>query len=816
MSVIAQTRACLLLLGLVCALAGCSTMEVPTVPLVGPCGEPIVPPNPRPRGKIAICPFEVSAPVGSEVVLLASVSGGNGCLLPGERVEWTVSKGGVGEIVGLGEQDGFNFLRNPYKVDGHYAVGYTSRRMYALRRGSPEPHDDVTVLRGQSWVSLSSPVEGTSYVTAYAPEVLAWDTHKDTATIHWIDAQWQFPPPAINPAGTRHVFTSVVTRHTDHCPLAGWIVRYEITGGPAAGFAPGGATVLEVPTDEAGQASVEIAQTGSEPGTNTVRIDVIRPADPASGRGQPLVVGSGSTQMTWSAPQIALRASGPAQAGVGSTIRYQFAVSNPGDIAAQNARVSSEIPAGAVFVSSTPPAQPRGTRLDWNLGTIGPQSQQVIELIVRVDRAGSLTQCASVNTAENLTAQDCATTTVLAAAATPPPVTTPPSGTGQPRPTQPAARVELDVRGPQQAQVGSQVTYEVTISNPTASTVRGLVIHDAFDAGFQHAASASPIDRDLGELAPGQSRTIGVTFRVTQPGRLCHRVTIYGTGIAEVSRELCLQAVAAGGSPPPSGLPIEPGTPGTPPAERTSLRVSKTGPQQGRVGELSLFVIEVVNTGRVPALNVRITDRYDLQFLDPKQATEGHRYIGNDMVWVIPELAVGASQKLGINCLGLQASRSACNRVIVTADNADEQRDEHCLEIQAAAGQPQPPATTPPELSVTVSDLNEGVPVGQTVGYLITVKNGRTEAAAVQLSLDYPASLEFQSADRNNPSGARPQAGRVQFDPLPRLAAGGQAQYVVRFRAARAGPSTVRAVVTAQDLAVPVTVQERTDIMAAP
>ena len=134
----------------------------------------------------------------------------------------------------------------PRKINNHWAITSTSRRYLRLNRETPTPTDDVNLLRGQSWVTVTSPVEGSSYVTAYAPSVYGWHAQKQVATIHWVDAQWSFPPPSINPAGTRHVFTTTVTRQSDGSPSTGWRVRYEILDGPAAGFAPDGAQLVEV------------------------------------------------------------------------------------------------------------------------------------------------------------------------------------------------------------------------------------------------------------------------------------------------------------------------------------------------------------------------------------------------------------------------------------------------------------------------------------------------------------------------------------------------------------------------------------------
>ena len=194
---------------------------------------------------VDVHPRETVAPVGSEVVLVAGVCGPDGYLRTNRRLEWSIDPGSVGQFVAVGETGLVDLLLGdfnwPRKITNTFAIGSTLRSNMRLNRGTCRPEENVYVLRGQGWISLTSPVEGTSNVTVFAPEVYTWDARLRAAKIHWVDAQWRFPPPAINPAGSRHVFTTTVTRQSNQTPCERWRVRYEIVGGPPAGFAPDGA-----------------------------------------------------------------------------------------------------------------------------------------------------------------------------------------------------------------------------------------------------------------------------------------------------------------------------------------------------------------------------------------------------------------------------------------------------------------------------------------------------------------------------------------------------------------------------------------------
>ncbi|MCP4246474.1 MAG: hypothetical protein GY778_05445, partial [bacterium] len=215
----------------------------------------------------------------------------------------------------------------------------------------------MTIQPGEAWVTIDSPVEGTSQVTAVATQINPLGQRSATAVIHWVDAQWVFPPPAVNPTGSQHTFTTTVTRRTSGAPIAGWPVRYEIVGGPPAGFAPDGKQVVEVATTELGQANVEIVQaTGAGPGTSRVGVQVMRPAPANAAGAQRLILGVGTTTRTWTAPNMGLRVTGPPQASVGESVSYRVEVTNHGKLAVTRATVTAAEPDGLAYVSSKPPA----------------------------------------------------------------------------------------------------------------------------------------------------------------------------------------------------------------------------------------------------------------------------------------------------------------------------------------------------------------------------------------------------------------------------------------------------------------------------
>src|SRR5262249_24586155 len=203
---------------------------VPVVPVITVVPQPIIavpegsfpvtPPPiaiPSPPGpELRITPARIVAPVNTEVVLAAGICSPDGYYFTRQPLEWMLAQDGVGQIVAVGHESVHNtsyLLRNsPQKVATNYVRAHTSTISQVLNRGTPNPADDVYLHKGQSWISITSPTEGTSHVVVWAPKEQNWDRRKATAVIQWVNAGWRLPPNATSRAGQACPLTTTVSR----------------------------------------------------------------------------------------------------------------------------------------------------------------------------------------------------------------------------------------------------------------------------------------------------------------------------------------------------------------------------------------------------------------------------------------------------------------------------------------------------------------------------------------------------------------------------------------------------------------------------
>ncbi|MCA9262510.1 MAG: DUF11 domain-containing protein [Planctomycetales bacterium] len=689
----------------------------PTAPAPGPLlthsGRSRSPYRDEYAAKVIVTPDRIVAPVGSEVVVRAGMCGSDGYLITRQPIEWSLTQDSVGSIVEVDETEQsfwrHMFHKPPKKQNGGYAIGRTSTERQVLTRGTVDPNDDIWVLEGQTWLSVTSASEGATHVTAVAPTAAGWTDRRGTSTIYWVDGQWTFPPPAISGSTSGQTLTTNVRRTSTGVPVTNWLARYEIVGGTPAQLGPNGEQALEVPTDTAGNASVMLTPTGAFAGPTQVRMQLIRTGS-TPGDLPRYVVGESITSVQWTdtipstpPPQIppidtpptlppttppptaqqpiAIRVTGPDTAEPGSTATYRIDIANPNNVTAQGVEVTYGVPTGLTYRSSQPTGDSLGENVRWLVGDLGPGQVRSFSVDVAIPPGwqtgnGQFQTCAAVTTATGETSQDCAVTRLAAS---------------------PADALRIDVNGPETAAVGQEAHYQITVTNQSAFPVTNAIIKDRFDVGLGHPQGGDErlIEQPLGTLQPGESRQLGLTFVVQQPGQLCHVIEVTSGSGSTARREVCVNATGQVTTPPPDYQP--PTTPITPPAGPVAaLEVTGQGPQPLSVGESGMFRFLIRNVSTQPLTNLSVQVQLAPE-LEPTNATPGVARggpSGEDLVWNYDQMGPGQFGDLQIEVRALQEAGSACCTLRVTSAEAERGESTECVVIQ---GSPTPATPGTPQ-----------------------------------------------------------------------------------------------------------------------
>ncbi|MEQ8210357.1 MAG: hypothetical protein RH917_11040 [Lacipirellulaceae bacterium] len=513
----------------------------------------------RPPEVLKVTPERILAPIGSEVVIKAGICEESGYLLSDQKLEWQLARNGVGQFVQVGGRGLLEKALLPWnaseKIDNYYATGYTAASPLCITRGTADPNDDIAIRRGDGWASVTSPVEGTSYVTAFAPNVATWGARKSTAQIHWVDVQWTFPPTTVQSNGQPQLLTTTVTRQSDGTPLEGYLVRYEVADGGALRSGETG-QVVEVRTDAQGKATVEVAPTDSGASQSRIDTQLVRPADYAAGTSPRLVIGNGTTIVNWNGnepyftpgtdpitprptlpddgarplnpipvnptpaqparrPQLDLKIfrADPGEVQVDGTVRFEVEITNVGDATATGLALSDRFEQGFRHLQDPTGEQEIAKDL---FGTLAPGQKMSEFISFDVTRAGRICHDVTITCAEG----ERASKRACVDAVQPPPELRP--------------GVKITKTGPAKSVVNEVALFTVTVTNTGETPLTNLDITDKYppvlapQPGRDYEKFGNDIVWRIPRLEVGDQRRFDVNARCLQPA-------LKATSIAEVS-----------------------------------------------------------------------------------------------------------------------------------------------------------------------------------------------------------------------------------------------------------------------------------------
>ncbi len=237
---------------------------------------------------------------------------------------------------------------------------------------------------------------------------------------------------------------------------------------------------------------------------------------------------------------------------VGQPIDYKIIVT--AKRAVTNVEVDEFLPKTLKFDKSTPKASMNKFGMpSWDMEALKAGQQETISVSVIPKDVGTYEVC-SVVTAQPLI---CLPLTV-----------------GMPK-------LMLAKSGPGWAELGEEVTWNVSVTNTGTATAKDVIIRDDMPKGF---TATSPLTKNVGDLAPGESASMVVTARSNQKGSF--------TNVA--------YAKHASGAEKSASSPVS--------VEQSQIAITKSGPKNGYIFVGAPYTITVTNTGTTELTDVVVTD----------------------------------------------------------------------------------------------------------------------------------------------------------------------------------------------------------------
>lgn len=442
-----------------------------------------------------------------------------------------------------------------------------------------------------------------------------------------------------------------------------------------------------------------------------------------------------STPLDVRVPQLRLRVDGPQAIAVGQKATYTIHATNEGASDLQGLIVRASTPKGVLIdgIKTMVGAYeldetPEDSGVLWELDSLAANDSKSLELQIEVLEADQF--------ALNL------------------------EWTLAPKPTQMNVQVhqpklELELSGPAEVQLGAPEKYRMRIKNPGSAVLPDLTLS-------LQTETTSQYDSQIGPIAPGSEKIIDIELTFDHPG---------------------LFPIVAAAKDPSGKLQQR---------QRIDVQVQKIevkatwfGPEEFIQGSQADYELVIENSGGIPAANlacsIAIPDGIELIELP-----EGVTRQGNELRWSIPKLDPRSQFTLPVRC---EMNRSG-NHTLAFQARSDQNitlRSDISTLVEAIA-----------DLELVVKEPQAPAPVGTRVVYELQVSNlGSKAAENIRVVAQFSEGIEPLALEGH---AGRIVPGQALFENLPsigpnqtvtlRVICQASKNGVHRFRAAVQSPSS--------------------------
>ena len=392
---------------------------------------------------------------------------------------------------------------------------------------------------------------------------------------------------------------------------------------------------------------------------------------------------------------------------VGDNVTFTIVATNNGPDDATGVHVTDVLPAGTSFVSATPTfgAWAGST---WTIGELDSGDHETLTLVAHVDSAGATVNTATVagdpfdptsgNNTDTASFDQLVNLVVTKTVANPTP------------------------------NIGTLVTFTVTVENEGPGSAHNVVIHDPAPSGLtfvgttpdQGSYSDVTGNWTVGTIAAGDSASIDISALVVDPNTMTNVATL--SHVDEPQSSTDDDSASASVTPPHADLAV-------------TKTVAESRPD---VGDDDSFTITVTNNGPDDASGVELTDLLPAGLGYAGDTPSQGSYDDSTGVWTVGDLDYGDSATLTID-ITVDATNDYTNTASVTA--SDQYDPDSSNDSDSAAL-----STRVADIAVTKTPDTTTPAVGTNVTFTITAtNNGPDQAGGLVVHDALPASLTWVS-----------------------------------------------------------------------
>jgi uncharacterized repeat protein (TIGR01451 family) len=409
--------------------------------------------------------------------------------------------------------------------------------------------------------------------------------------------------------------------------------------------------------------------------------EVDEPAEGVAGTGRP-----GDPQLSGSqAPTLTIEKTAPPEIQIGKPAKFTIKVRNTGKVTAHGVEIHDSVPQGTQLIETIPTAESGADgELVWDLGTLKPNEEQMIELQLMPMTEGEIGSVATVHFRAEASVRTMATKPLLT----------------------------MEVFAPSKVMKGEEVTFKIKLANPGSGATSGVVLSETVPEGLKHSAG-NELEFEVGTLKPGESRELELGLIADAAGDVTNVIMAQADANLEVEVRTELEVIAP------------------------QLKVSLSGPKRRYLERNATHQISVMNPGTAAAKEIELAASLprELKFIE---ANNGGQYDAatHSVYWSLEELPPQEMGTVVLTTLPQQPGEAKLTIKSTAQDGLQDQREE-VLSIEGLAA-----------INFQLSDAKDPVEAGGETSYEVRVTNQGTKAATgLRVVAILPAEMQAISAE---------------------------------------------------------------------
>lgn len=365
-------------------------------------------------------------------------------------------------------------------------------------------------------------------------------------------------------------------------------------------------------------------------------------------------------------PSLVIEKIAPEEIQVGKQCTFEIVVRNVGSAAAHQVRVFDEVPQGTQIVGTSPQAnQATGGQITWDIGTLGPNEEQKVEVQLMPTDEGDIGSVATVSFAAKASIRTRCTRPLL----------------------------ELRTTSGRQVMIGDKHVVNVEINNPGSGDATGVMLLENIPEGVSHPSGES-LEFEIGTLRAGETRKLELVLTAKKPGIIHNRLVAQADANLKSESSVDFEVIAP------------------------DLRVSINGPRRRYLERQATYTVMVDNPGTASTKDIELTTQLPkgMEFVKANNLGE-YNATTHSVRWSLAELPPNEQGKVEIVMLAIESGEQQLHVETTAAMGLADQADQQVLVEGLAA------------IMFEVVDVDDPIEVGGKTSYEIRVVNQGSKTA---------------------------------------------------------------------------------------